>query len=407
MVPQNIRFMIKHKIQQGMSKSEVAREHSISRQTIYNVLAEEKTDRQPRVSILDPYKTYIRSRLEEYNLSARRLFREIQEQGYPGSYSTVKPFVRSLKQKVVSKITERFETLPGKQAQLDWGECGVIEHQGQRRKLYVFTYVLGYSRMLYARFCISMNQDELLKQIHNSFALLGCPQKMLVDNMKTAVNLHIHGQEVQWNPRFLDFMQHHDVYPVAAPPYWPRVKGKVENAVAYVKQVFLEGCQFRDLDDLNQQVQHWLDTVANVRIHGTTGEQPVVRYQRELPHLRSLSELPAYQIVLPETRKVAFDCHVSYQGVRYSVPPEYAGERVEISEDAGQIRLCFQGREIARHPVAEPGTLTVSSEAHMQAARAYKSSGKRKQGPKFQQTEPEIQETGLHAYEQLLQGEVA
>jgi len=401
MVPQDIRIVIKHKLNEGMSKSEIAREQGIARQSIYNILAQEEQPKKPRASILDPYKDYIRQRLENYNLSAKRILEEIQERGYTGSYSTVKPFVRQFKTKTVAKITERYETLPGEQAQMDWGECGVIEHQGKRRKLYVFTFVLGYSRMLFARFTVSMNQDELLRNFQESFAALGIPKKVLVDNMKTAVNLHVTGQAVQWNPRFLDFAEHHGFLPVAAPPYWPRVKGKVESAVNHVKQGFLEGRGFEDLSDLNNQLQHWLDAVANVRIHGTTKEQPVQRYQQEWVCLRQPEKV--YPIELPQKRKVAMDCHFSYKAAQYSVPPEYAGQYVMVRERNQKLEVFSEGQLVTEHALCEKGQWSTLSE-HMLAARSYRQGKlKSKRAPRFEQTSKQEPEVDLKSYDHLLE----
>jgi transposase len=396
MLPQNIRIVIKHQIKEGISKSEVARQHCISRQTVYNIVTP-KAEQKPRPGLLDPYKSYIQSRLAEYSLSAQRIFLEIKEQGYSGSYSTVKPFVRQFKkERTQSLVTERYETLPGKQAQMDWGECGVIEHQGKRRKLYVFTYVLGYSRMMYACFTLSMDQKHLLQCFQDCFERLGVPEKVLVDNMKTAVNQHIVGKEVQWNTGFLDFMEHHGVLPIAAAPYWPRVKGKVESGVNYVKNGFLKGQVFSDFEALNHRLDHWLNTVANVRIHGTTGQKPVDRYTHE-----TLRQPVAYPMPL-EQRKVAIDCHVSYGAARYSVPPEYVGKSVVIETLNGEVQVLFDGRLIARHPEIAKGEWSTDTQ-HMLAARAYHKKGATKE-PQFKQVAAAPFSFDSSAYDALLGG---
>lgn len=358
----------------------------------------------PRPSLLDPFKDHIRKRLETYDLSAQRLFKEIQQQGYTGSYSTVKPFVRALKGAKVTQLTERYETLPGEQAQFDWGECGSIEENGQRKKLYVFTLVLGYSRMLFALFTTSMNQQTLLTGLQQGFQTLGVPQKLLVDNMKTAVDLHAPGGQVTWNRQFLDFAQHYGGLPVAAPPYWARIKGKVESNVKYLKRSFLEGRSFSDLTDLNAQLRHWLGTEANVRPHGTTKEPPQLRYQNEQPVLRSTALIPAYPVQMPEMRKVAWDCHASFEGVRYSLPPEMAGKEVEVRTAQGEVSFWYADQEVARHVQAPAGSPAVSRPEHMLAARALrKVSGKPKgRLPRFEQLQAPV--PSLAAYDQLLVG---
>lgn len=179
--------MIKHLLNQGVSKAQIVRETGVCRQTVYNVLNQEVKPKVPRSSLLDPFKDHIRKRLETYDLSAKRLFDEIRQQGYSGSYSTVKPFVRALKGAKVTQLTERYETLPGEHAQFDWGECGSIEENGQRKKLYVFTLLLGYSRMLFALFTTSMNQQTLLTGLQQGFQrthfrLSGLPMKKRLED---------------------------------------------------------------------------------------------------------------------------------------------------------------------------------------------------------------------------------
>lgn len=404
MLPQNIRIVIKYLAQEGLQKTEIARRYGISRETVRKIVNEkERAVRTKRPSKLEPFKAYIEERLSLYNLSTQRLFLEIQQQGYMGSYSTVKPFVRQLKNRVVSKVTERYETLPGKQAQVDWGECGSIEENGQRKKLYVFTLVLGYSRMLYAHFTTSMSQPVLLQCLQSGFQKLGIPQKVLMDNMKTAVDLHRPGEEVVWNKRFLDFAEHHGFLPVAAPPYWPRIKGKIESGVHYVKSGFLEGTTFVDLTDLNGQLDFWLDTAANVREHGTTREKPIIRFQEEMKHLRSLAGIPSYAIEPPEFRKVAWDCHLSWKGVRYSVPPVSAGQEVQVVEEGDRISILYKHKEIAHHEVVS-GIPMVTLPEHMRAARLMRQQANaRKQKLCFEQQAEPLPVPSLRNYDRFLE----
>jgi transposase len=268
-------MQIKFLVQQGVAKSRIAERLGISRQSVYNHLARTEPFPKPRPqrpSKLDAFKEHIRARLERYDLPATVLLRELTAMGYEGGITILREFVRPLKAEFVRRVTERFETIPGAQAQLDWGECGTIMVDGQRRKLYVFVLVLGYSRMTYARFTTSTRLPALLDCLGRAFQALGIPAELLVDNMKQAVDQHdIATGTVRWNAKFLDFVEHFGVLPAASPPYWPRVKGKVERGVGYLKTSFLEGRSFTDLEDLNRQLEHWLDTVANVRPHRRVG----------------------------------------------------------------------------------------------------------------------------------------
>ena len=230
MILREMSMQIKYLAREGVQKKTIAERLGVSRQTVYNHLNRREDEpfpkpRPARPSKLDPFKEYVQARLERFDLPATVLCREIKEQGYRGGLTILRDFVRPLKQELVRRVTERFETLPGQQAQIDWGECGSLEVGGERRTLYVFVMVLGYSRMTYARFTTSSKLPVLLGCLARAFEALGIPKELLVDNMKQAVDQHdVTTGTVRWNKGFLDFADHHGVLPVASPPYWPRVK---------------------------------------------------------------------------------------------------------------------------------------------------------------------------------------
>ncbi len=270
-------------------KARIARQLGVSRGTVYNHLEREEPFpklRKKRVSKLERFKRYIGSRLERFDLPCTVLYRELVALGYEGGLTILRDYVRPLKRELTRRVCERFETDPGRQAQIDWGECGTVVVDGERRKLYVFVMVLGCSRMLFVRFTTSSKLPVLMSCLQEAFGRIGIPREILVDNMRQAVDQHdVTTGTVRWNRSFLDFTEHHEFLPAACPPYWPRAKGKVERGVGYVKKSFLEGRSFTDLSDLNHQVDAWVDTVANVRIHGTTGARPIDRYAEEAPAL--------------------------------------------------------------------------------------------------------------------------
>jgi transposase len=404
---------------QGVPKARIAAQLNVSRQTVYNHLNRGAVPfpkpREPRSSKLDGFKAYIRSRMENFDLPATVLLREIRTQGYAGGLTVLRDFARPLRKELIRRVTERFETVPGQQAQMDWGECGTIEVDGERRTLYVFVLVLGYSRMMYARFTTSSKLPVLLACMSRAFQALGIPAEVLVDNMKQAVDQHdVSTGTVRWNKQFLDFAEHHGFLPLASPPYWPRVKGKVERGVGYIKTSFLEGRSFSGLEDLNRQLDTWLAEVANVRVHGTTGERPVDRHARELQKLTQLSALPAYDTRGLEIRRVSPDCHISYRGVFYSVDPAAAGHTVTVraeGEGAGSRFTVYLGdRIMALHTIRPKGSDRVTLPEHLAAIRKLtrgdeeKRSRRRGGQPHFVQTPaPEVETARLSDYEQLLE----
>jgi transposase len=377
MMMREVSMQIKFLAQEGVPKARIAERFGISRQTVYNHLKRTGPFPRPRPrrgSKVDPFKKYIRARLESFDLPGTVLFNELKARGYRGGLTILREFVRPLKEEFVRRVTERFETLPGQQAQIDWGECGMITVGGERKKLYVFVMVLGYSRMMYARFTTSSRLPVLLACLTRAFGVLGIPREILVDNMKQAVEQHdVTTGVVRWNKQFLDFAEHHGFLPVASPPYWPRVKGKVERGVGYIKTSFLEGRSFSDLDDLNRQLGVWLDTVANVRTHGTTRERPVDRQARELPYLRRFAAVPAYDVRPLEIRQVPSDSHISYHGVPYSVDPTAVGRSVSVraeGENVGDAFSVYLGdRLVARHRRCRRGSARVTLPEHAEAIR--------------------------------------
>ena len=378
---------IRQEKENGMPVARIARRYGISRQSVYNVMngGSGGPERTPRPSVLDPYKAHVRARLARFDLPATVLLREIQRQGYGGGISVLKEFVAAVKTDLVRLVIERFETLPGAQAQLDWGECGTIVEGGVTRRLYLFVFVLGFSRVTFARFTTSMRQPELLSCTREAFETWGVPQELLVDNMKTAVDRHLVGEEVRFNAGFLSFCEHYGSLPVACPPYWPRAKGKVEAGVKYLKRSFLVGRSFTTLADLNAQLDAWLDTVANVRVHDTTNERPIDRYERERATLRSAAAVPAFDTRELLIRLVPSDAHVRVAAGAYSVPPRWVGRSVHVRVRRVEIGQPFEviagGDVIARHTIASKRARVTLPE-HAALIRAAAAVARRPQRPK-------------------------
>lgn len=413
MITYEVSLMMRYHVKEGEPIARVARRFGVSRQTVYNQTGrlddgecDGKKQKVQRPSKLDSYKTYIETRLKTFDLTAVKLYDEVKKQGYAGGYTIVKRFVSGIRENQVRQITERFETLPGVQAQVDFGECGVIEVNGEHKKLYVFVMVLGYSRMMYTRFVTSMKRPVFLTCLREGFERLGIPKELLLDNLKAAVDAHPIGEgaQVRFNPEFLAFCDHYGVVPKAAPPYWPRVKGKVERGVGYVKGNFLLGLKFTDLADLNQQVDAWTDNVANTRIHSTTGERPIDRYQIELSHLQPAQVLPVFDTRPIEMRQVSNDSFVSYRGIRYSVDPKAVGKTVWLRSSiegvgSGQsvdgnygFEVYLEGTLVAVHKIAAKGTRSVMLPEHEVAIKelSRKASGQ-KAKPKYQQVPSTVQ----------------
>ena len=158
--------------------------------------------------------------------------------------------------------------------------------------------------------------------------------------------------EIVWHPVFLDFARYWGFAPRLCGPYRAQTKGKVEAGVKYVRRNFLCGLQGREpdsLSDLNAQLREWIWGVANQRVHGTTHEQVLVRWDVERFSLQSLAGQPPYPYVDGELRKVARDAYVDWQGSRCSVPWQYAGQDVWVQEIAGEVDIRTGRERIAMH----------------------------------------------------------
>jgi transposase len=351
------RFMIREMYRNGVSISEIARRTGRDRKTIRQVvnaseLAPAKQPRQVKACKIDPYAPYLERRMAEGVLNARKLYGEILAQGYPGKESKVREFVHERRPDKEPIGSVRFETAPGEQGQVDWGSFGFITHNGRTYRLYAFVMTLGWSRASYLRFTISADTTWFIRCHLHAFTYLGgVPKRLLYDNLKSVVLRRDAEDVVHWNPRFLDFADVAGFAPQACKPYRPQTKGKVENGVKYVRGNFWPGLHFRDLDDLNAQALTWLNTTANPRVHGTTGEVPFTRLPLE--GLQPADKALSYDTSVLTTRRSSKDCFISYSGNLYSVPAAYARKTLQIKiTEAEELVICSEvGDVLARHRI--------------------------------------------------------
>jgi len=386
---------------EGHSIKAIARMTGRSRNTIRRVLREAGfiAFRKPqRHSCLDSYKEYVRNRYEECALSAVRLLPEIQAMGYSGSLATVRRYLHSLKpeQERLRKLTVRFETPPGKQAQADWAYCGRFPTpDGRLLPVYVFVLVLGFSRMLYVEFTSSMKLPMLLRCHQNAFDFLGgWPREILYDNMK---QVRLSSSEL--HPWFVDFAAHYGFAIKTHRVRRPRTKGKVERMVHYVKNAFLNGRSFADLADLNAQARHWLAHTANCRVHSTTKQRPVDLWKQEqLTILDSAARYPLCEFV---SRKAGFDGFVRFARSRYSLPPEYAGQTVLIGQQEQRIVIRSRDLIVAEHRPAQKAGETVADPAHVAALWKLSLHQAKTPPPRWQLTfDQQVEATPLAAYQE-------
>jgi len=296
---------------------------------------------------LDAFKGAIVRSLERHPYSAAQLLTRLKEQGYTGGYAILKRFVRTVR----PKPAEAFLTLtflPGQCAQVDWGSFGSIRVGNTRRALSFFVMVLCYSRRLYVEFTLGQSQEWWLGCHQRAFEFFhGVPQEIWCDNTKTAVLAHPRGGPPSLNPHYADFARHYGFTIKACGPYQPQQKGRVENAVAYVKKNFLAGLELTDFAPLNPAARVWLDTVANVRTHGETRQTPLALFAEE--KLRPLSAHPYDAAVVKPAVRASNRWRVVVDTNRYSVPPAYASSQLTLKLYSERLRLFAGELLVAEH----------------------------------------------------------
>jgi len=353
----------------GESISRLAEEYGLTRNTVRKYVQAErppKYSRGSKASIIAPFEDYIRGRLAECDVSAKRILEEIRAMGYSGGYTLVKDFVLPIKQDRAVQAEIRFETRPGEQAQVDWIDLGRHDIDGEVVHLYCFTMVLGYSRYAYAEFTDNVRTETFIQCHLNGFQFFdGLPQTILYDNTKNVVLTRaLKSSESTFNPFYSDFARHHDITPRLCRPgiAGARTKGKVERFIQYLQKDFFIGRSFESLNDINSQLVAWLGK-ANDRVHGTTHIAPSQRMKEE--GLRPLDLTRPYIVTMVEFRKVTRDCFVSYKGSKYSVPWQFAGRECQLHIRFGKFDVMVDGEVVARHETV-PGQRTVRIKEHFE-----------------------------------------
>src|SRR5246127_2236233 len=354
-------IMILELHRQGLKVAAIARQLGIDRKTVRKNTSrglEPPTygPRPQRQKSTDPFLSYLRQRLAAFpSLTAVRLWREMRERGYAGGYTAVKRAVRDIRPEPIAPFEVRFETPPGEQAQVDLArfEVEFTDEPGVTRIVWLFSMVLGYSRLIWARFIVHQDLQSVLRcHIAALEAIGGTPREILYDRMKTAVIGEDPDGLGVYNRALVDLARHYGFQPRARPPFPPNTKGKVERPFRYIREDFFLGGAFRNLDDLNDQLRHWLDTVANPRVHATTNRGVKGAFAEERASLKALPAMP-YRAVLRLERRASHEGMVSVGGNLYSVPDTTRRRVFEVHVLADEVRIFEDGALVATHAPLE------------------------------------------------------
>ena len=305
-----------------------------------------------RSSKLDGLSDWLAERFRRHGGNADVICQELaSEKNIEVSLRTVERAVAPLRRELVARATVRFETRPGEQLQIDFGERRV-EIDGAPTKVFFFVATLGYSRRLHVRAFGHEKQENWFAGMESAFAAFGgIPREVLLDNARALILFHDPAsREVVLHPRLHAFARHWGFRVRACAPYRARTKGKDERGVGYVKKNAIAGRSFTNWAELEAHLIAWTRDIADRRLHGTTGEAPAERFIRdEAQALKPLGGTPPFTTARDLVRRVGADCAVVIDGNAYSVPWRLIGERVRVTVSGETVRIHHAGREIAVH----------------------------------------------------------
>jgi transposase len=374
MLDKRIIFEIHRLNNMGIKQRQIARELRVGRDTVKKYLEDpEKTfcSKAPRHSKLDPFKDNIAKFLsDDPKVKATVIIQHLQQQGFDGEITILRNYLRKVRGKTKHREPFiRFESKPGEQMQIDWAHFGSLSYQEHKRKLYALAVIESYSRKLYVEFTHSQKHQALHQGLLNAFIYFGgSPKQVLVDNMVTAV-VERDRSLIRFNEVFLDFLRPFRINPVACNVRSPHEKGKIESSIKYLRQNFWPLRSFTDLKSVQTQVNKWLDIVANVRTHQTTGQHPDDRFKevslrplpKLLPDCRETSQVPVYKDFA-----VRFDCNT------YTVPPWTIGKKLTLKADNETVTIYHKQKAIATHHRSWEKRKRIELQSHVEQVRKMK-----------------------------------
>ena len=326
-----------------------------------------------RASAIDPFLPFILETLEKFpKLTASRIYAMVKDRGYKGSPDHFRHLIALHRPKRKAEAYLRLRTLPGEQAQVDWGHFGHLEIGRARRALMGFVMVLSWSRHIFLRFFLGAHMENFLRGHVGAFTLWdGVPRTLLYDNLKSAV-LERRGQAIRFNPTLLNFAGHYRFEPRPVAVARGNEKGRVERAIRYIRDSFFAGRTFADLDDLNAQAEVWMmGTAFDRRCPEDTTLTIREAYAQEKSHLLALPDNP-YPTDEKVVVKVGKTPYARFDLNDYSLPPETVQQTVTVVADLKQVRLLSGEQVLATHPRSFDRAMQIELPTHIESLVAQK-----------------------------------
>jgi transposase len=362
----------------------IATQLGIHHSVVGRVLAQAglpKIERTRRASIIDPYLPFIIETLNEFpTLTAARLYDMAKQRGFKGGPSQFRQRISELRPRKLPEAYLRLKTLPGEQAQVDWGHFGHIQIGKAKRPLMAFVMVLSWSRQIFLQFYLNQKMENFLRGHVAAFEVWqGLPKTLLFDNLKSAV-LERQGQAIRFHPTLLDLASHYHFEPRAAAPARGNEKGRVERAIRYIRDNFFAGRHFQCLDDLNAQANDWcLGTSADRRCPENTEFTVRDAFLQEQLSLIALPDNPfdtreQVQVTAQKTPYVRFDLN------DYSVPHHYVQKVLTVNACLKTVRIIDGDEQIAEHSRSFSKGEQIENEQHISALWLAKTNAKDHRG---------------------------
>lgn len=354
----------------------ICRQLAVHHETVERVLRQAglvDMVRKPAESVLDAWLPLIEETLNKYpSLCASRLFQMAVERGHVGSPDHFRHYVAGHRPRKPPEAFARLRTLPGEQAQVDWGHFGVVKVGRAERRLVAFVLVLSYSRRIFLRFGFDQGMAGFLDGHQRAFEHFGGVARVLLyDNLKSAVLERV-GQAIRMHPTMLAFSMHYgyEARPVAVAR--GNEKGRVERSIRYVRTNFFAARTWKDLDDLNTQALAWCDDIAAARPwpedRSRTVQEAIVE---EGPHLLPL---PADRFPVQDRREVhsGKTPYIRYDLNDYSVPHTHVQRTLVVFATPNEVRIVDGDTVVAAHPRSYDKLATVENPAHIAALVTHK-----------------------------------
>jgi transposase len=361
--------ILRHHFVEQWGVNTIARQMGIHHTTVDRVLAQAglpKAERARRPSIVDPYHPLILETLAQYpTLSAARLLAMARARGYAGGASQFRAHVAQLRPRRPAEAYLRLKTLPGEQAQVDWGHFGHLQIGRARRPLMAFVMVLSFSRQIFLRFYLDQRMDNFLRGHVAAFeAMGGVARVLLYDNLRSAV-LERRGSAIRFHPTLLDLSAHYRFEPRPVAPARGNEKGRVERAIRYIRGNFFAGRSWAGLDDLNAQAAAWCDGPSAQRPCPEDPTRTVAEaFAQEQTHLIALPDNP-YPTEERLVVHVGKTPYVRFEGNDYSVPHTQVRRSLSVAASLTTVRLLDGATVIAQHPRSFDQGQQIEDPAHI------------------------------------------